>query len=62
MSEEGAKLEPEHLLKSPLVIACTVIVVAVSALLAWTKADLTKCLHLFEGMQVQEKTSPALDG
>jgi decaprenyl-phosphate phosphoribosyltransferase len=62
MSEEGAKLEPEHLLKSPLVIACTMIVVAVSALLAWTKADLTKSLHLFEGMQVQEKTSPALDG
>ena len=57
MSEEGAKLEPEHLLKSPLVIACTLIVVAVSALLAWTKADLTKSLHLFEGMEVQEKTS-----
>ena len=42
MSEEGAKLEPEHLLKSPLVILCTVVVVAISGFLAWTKTDLTK--------------------
>jgi len=48
MSEEVAKLEPEHLLKSPLVIACTLVVVAISGFLAWTKTDLTKRVHFFE--------------
>jgi decaprenyl-phosphate phosphoribosyltransferase len=48
MSEEGARLEPEHLLKSPLVIACTLVVVAISTFLAWTKTDLTKRVHFFE--------------
>ncbi|HEY5705489.1 MAG TPA: UbiA family prenyltransferase [Terrimicrobiaceae bacterium] len=48
MSEEGARLEPEHLLKSPLVIACTLLVVAISGFLAWTKTDLTKKAHFFE--------------
>ena len=48
MSEEEARLEPEHLLKSPLVIACTVAVVAISAVLAWMKTDLTKRIHFFE--------------
>ncbi|HEY5768640.1 MAG TPA: UbiA family prenyltransferase [Terrimicrobium sp.] len=48
MSEEGARLEPEHLLKSPLVIVCTLAVVAISGFLAWTKADLTKRAHFFE--------------
>ena len=48
MSEEGARLEPEHLLKSPLVIVCTLVVVAISGFLAWTKTDLTKKAHFFE--------------
>ena len=48
MSEEGARLEPEHLLKSPLVIVCTLAVVAISGFLAWTKTDLTKRAHFFE--------------
>ncbi len=47
MSEEEAKLEPEHLLKSPLVIACTIIVVVLSALLAWSPVDFTKWFHFF---------------
>ncbi len=57
MSEEGAKLEPEHLLKSPLVIACTVVVVAISAVLAWTKTDLTKRAHFFELIGGKEETN-----
>ncbi|HEY5778419.1 MAG TPA: UbiA family prenyltransferase [Terrimicrobiaceae bacterium] len=57
MSEEGAKLEPEHLLKSPLVIACTVVVVAISAILAWTKTDLTKRAHFFELIGGKEETN-----
>ena len=57
MTEEGAKLEPEHLLKSPLVIACTLVVVAISAVLAWTKVDLTKSLHFFELSEAKQKTS-----
>ena len=58
MTEEGAKLEPEHLLKSPLVIACTLIVLAISALLAWTKIDLTKSVHFFELIEAKQKRSP----
>jgi decaprenyl-phosphate phosphoribosyltransferase len=48
MSEKEARLEPEHLLRSPLVIICTVLVVALSGVLAWTKTDLTKSVHFFE--------------
>jgi decaprenyl-phosphate phosphoribosyltransferase len=57
MSEEGAKLEPEHLLKSPLVIACTLVVVAVSGFLAWTKTDLTKRAHFFEMIGGRQETN-----
>jgi decaprenyl-phosphate phosphoribosyltransferase len=57
MSEEGARLEPEHLLKSPLVIACTLVVVAISAFLAWTKTDLTKRVHFFELIGGRQETS-----
>lgn len=48
MSEAEARLEPEHLLRSPLVIICTVVVVALSGYLALTKTDLTKAFHFFE--------------
>lgn len=48
MSEEEARLEPEHLLKSPLVIVCTVAVVVISGFLAWTKADLTAPFRFFQ--------------
>jgi 4-hydroxybenzoate polyprenyltransferase len=48
MSEAEARLEPEHLLRSPLVIACTIAVVAISGGLAWTKTDLTKQVHFFQ--------------
>ncbi len=57
MSEEGARLEPEHLLKSPLVILCTVVVVAISGFLAWTKTDLTKRSHFFELIGVRQETN-----
>jgi len=57
MSEEGAKLEPEHLLKSPLVIVCTLLVVAVSGFLAWTKTDLTKRVHFFELIGGKQETN-----
>ncbi len=48
MSEAEARLEPEHLLRSPLVIACTVAVVALSGFLAWTKLDLVEAFHFFK--------------
>jgi decaprenyl-phosphate phosphoribosyltransferase len=48
MSEAEARLEPEHLLRSPLVIACTVAVVVIAGALAWTKQDLTKSVHFFQ--------------
>jgi decaprenyl-phosphate phosphoribosyltransferase len=57
MSEEGARLEPEHLLKSPLVIICTLAVVAISGFLAWTKADLTKRAHFFELIGGRQETN-----
>jgi decaprenyl-phosphate phosphoribosyltransferase len=57
MSEEGARLEPEHLLKSPLVIACTLVVVAISGFLAWTKTDLTKRVHFFELIGGRQETN-----
>lgn len=48
MSEAEARLEPEHLLRSPWVILCTLGVVVLSAFLAWTKLDLTTAFHFFE--------------
>jgi decaprenyl-phosphate phosphoribosyltransferase len=48
MTEEGAKLEPEHLLKSPLVVVATLVVVVISVVLTWTKTDLTRHVHFFE--------------
>ncbi len=57
LTEEGAKLEPEHLLKNPLVIVCTVVVVAISAVLTWTKTDLTKHLHFFESVEGKKKSN-----
>jgi decaprenyl-phosphate phosphoribosyltransferase len=48
MTEEGAKLEPEHLLKSPLVVVATLVVVVIAAVLTWTKTDLTRHVHFFE--------------
>ena len=57
MSEEGARLEPEQLLKSPLVIVCTLVVVAISGFLAWTKTDLTKRAHFFELIGGRQETN-----
>jgi decaprenyl-phosphate phosphoribosyltransferase len=57
MSEEGARLEPEHLLKSPLVIACTIVVVAISGFLAWTKTDFTKKAHFFKVIGVRDEAN-----
>ncbi|MEX1119822.1 MAG: UbiA family prenyltransferase [Terrimicrobiaceae bacterium] len=48
MSEEEAKLEPEHLLKSPMVILSTIAVVVIASLLAFTKQDLTTPFHFFK--------------
>ncbi|GAB4172514.1 MAG: decaprenyl-phosphate phosphoribosyltransferase [Terrimicrobiaceae bacterium] len=48
MTEEEARLEPEHLIRSPLVIACTVAVVLISGFLVWTPFDLTKSFHFFQ--------------
>jgi len=48
MSEAEARLEPEHLLRSPLVLLCTMAVVALAGFLALTKIDLTESFHFFE--------------
>jgi len=48
MSEAEARLEPEHLLRSPWVILCTIAVVVISGFLAWTKADLTQAFNFFQ--------------
>jgi len=48
MTEEEARLEPEHLLKSPLVIVCTVAVVLISGFLAFYPGDLTAPFHFFQ--------------
>jgi 4-hydroxybenzoate polyprenyltransferase len=48
MSEEEAKLEPEHLLKSPMVILATIAVVVIASLLAFTKYNLTEPFHFFQ--------------
>jgi 4-hydroxybenzoate polyprenyltransferase len=48
MSEEEAKLEPEHLLKSPPVLICTVVVVGLAGFLAWTPQDLTQPFRFFQ--------------
>lgn len=53
MSEAEARLEPEHLLRNPWVILCTVATVAAAGLLAWTKADLTGAFHFFEVIRGQ---------
>ncbi len=46
MTTEGARLEPEQLMKNPVLIACTVGTVALSLFLAWTQIDLTEWFHL----------------
>lgn len=58
MTEEGAKLEPEHLLRNPLVIVCTLVVVVISAFLTWTKIDLTKHVHFFESVEGKKQINP----
>lgn len=47
MSEEEARLEPEHLLKSPLVILCTIVTVVLAGVLTWLP-DFTKSFRFFE--------------
>lgn len=48
MTEAQARREPEHLLRDPLVLASTFLVVLAAILLAWTDADLTTPLRFFE--------------
>lgn len=48
MTEEEARLEPEHLLKSPMVIACTVTVVLLAGFLAFLQTNLTAPFHFFQ--------------
>lgn len=48
MTVEQARLEPEHLLRNPMVILCTIAVVALAILLTGINTDLTKPLRFFE--------------
>ena len=48
MTTEGARLEPEQLMKNPLLILCTVVTVAASAYLAGLPTDLTQTFRFFE--------------
>jgi 4-hydroxybenzoate polyprenyltransferase len=47
MTEEEARLEPEHLLKSPLVLGCTALVLVLAGALAFAPVDLTEYFQFF---------------
>lgn len=48
MTTEGARLEPEQLIRHPAVLGCTLATVVAGIFLAWIKTDLTKLFHFFE--------------
>lgn len=47
ISLEGAKLEPEQLLRNPVIIGCTLLTVGAAAALIWLPVDLTDYFHFF---------------
>ncbi len=47
MTTEGARLEPEQLMRNPKLIACTLVSVILAGFLTWYPGDLTAPLHLF---------------
>ncbi len=48
MTTEGARLEPEQLMRNPLLIACTVLTAAASLVLALWPSDLTSIFRFLE--------------
>jgi decaprenyl-phosphate phosphoribosyltransferase len=56
MTTEGARLEPEQLMRNPVLILCTAATIAVSLLLVWTKTDLTEWFNLLKpiGFELQD--------
>ncbi len=48
MSTEGAKLEPEQLMRNPLLILCTIVTASASLVLAFWPSDLTKIFRFLE--------------
>jgi decaprenyl-phosphate phosphoribosyltransferase len=53
MTTESAGLEPEELMKNPVLILCTIITVAAAAFLASWPTDLTQTFHFFEILGVE---------
>lgn len=45
MTTEGARLEPEQLMRNPALIACTLATITAGAILTWLKVDLANALH-----------------
>ncbi len=58
MTSEGAKLEPEQLLKNPGIILCTVATVGISIWLAWTDTDVVRMFRLLEPIGYELKIGP----
>jgi len=48
MTTEGAKLEPEQLLRNPGIILCTLVTVGLSIWLAWTDADIVQLFRFLQ--------------
>ena len=45
MSTEGAKLEPEQLMRNPILIVCTLLTVGLAVFLTWSNTDFTEIFH-----------------
>lgn len=48
MTTEGAKLEPEQLMRNPVLIICTLATVAAGLILTWLKVDLAEALNFLQ--------------
>lgn len=48
MTEEGARLEPEQLLKNPLIILCTLLTIVAAVILLYLPFDLTEPFHFLK--------------
>lgn len=48
MTTEGAKLEPEQLMRNPALILCTLATIAAGVVLTWTRFDLAEWFNLLQ--------------
>ena len=61
MSEKGAQLEPEQLMKNPLLIAATVATMLWGLFLVYTPLDIPKVFHFFQLIPGDAKPSKFID-